>query len=147
MWDKLATLCKEKKIIKMKREQNILLGTPRGIAKEVLKYVLENTINAESKFINCDFAVACDEEYETLAERKYNSSGWYGIKKINTGFDSDDLDLFADYYGGGCGIYNTLFDGMTPKDCIDIVQKMIIATMNITEYCDKNSILIAEFTK
>lgn len=31
-----------------------------------------------------------------------NSTAWYGIHKVDTGFDSEDLYLVVDYYGGGC---------------------------------------------
>ena len=50
-------------------------------------------------FKNCDFAIAdeCyvrnDVDLETI---KYNSSGWYGIKAVDPGFDSDDIMIITD---------------------------------------------------
>lgn len=66
---------------------------------------------------------------EPLSEVYANASGWAGIKQITTGFDNDySIDLFGDYYGGGCGVY---------KNTIEIIE-------TAGEYINKNTLLIVE---
>lgn len=129
----------------MRREdEKYILGTAEEIAKEIVKNYCDS-YNIED-FLECDFAIVdlIDPEDFTLEEIRYNSSGWYGIKRINTGFDSNDLDLFADYYGGSCGVYDVLYDGLTLIDCVAIVKNMIMSTLQVCESCKDDTVLIAE---
>ena len=77
-----------------------------------------------------------------------NSIGFYGIKKIDTGFDNDsndNVDLFADYYGGGCGTYVLLGD-WDSKDYI--VKNIIGMILDVLSYQEgtiySNDIIICE---
>lgn len=130
----------------MRKENECLLGTTIEIAEEITRKYLETGINAD--FTNIDFAIVdlTTKELKELDLEKirYSASGWYGIKRIETGFSNDDLELFADYYGGGCGVYDTLYDGLNPKESISIVEKMIIKTLSVREFVRENDILIAE---
>ncbi len=128
----------------MRKEDKYILGTAEEIAKEIIKDYY-NSGNAND-FIGCDFAMVdlANAEGLTLEEIRYNSSGWYGIKHINTGFDSNDLDLFADYYGGSCGVYDVLYDGLILIDCVAIVKNMIMSTLQVCESCKDDTVLIAE---
>ena len=61
---------------------------------------------------------------------------WYGIKKIDTGFDSfynNVINLFADYYGGGCGVYSKLDFDDPINDIISTITKTIINTLSYKE--------------
>lgn len=126
---------------------NYILGMPEEIAAYLVRDIFKNKhINNSSKFYNCDFAIVdmTNEEIKelTLEEIYINSTGWYGIKHINTGFDNSDLDLFADYYGGGCGVYDMIYDGMKKDECVNIVKELIMSTLNIVESCKEDTLLI-----
>ena len=93
------------------KQDKYMLGTIKEIAKEL--YDLN-----KKDFVDCDFALIDNQDIDLnnkdidLDEIYHNSTGWYGIKKINTGFDAkanNDWNLFADYYGGGCGVYRFIF--------------------------------------
>lgn len=126
---------------------NYILGTPKEIATYLVRDLIKDKyINNSSKFYNCDFAIVdmTNKEIEelTLEEIHDNSTGWYGIKHINTGFDSSDLDLFVDYYGGGCGMYDMIYDGMKKDEYINIVKELIMSTLNVIEGCKEDTLLI-----
>ena len=133
----------------LRKEGKYILGTIDEVAKELYK---ANEKNFADRFIECDFAVAndfdLDLEKDDLETICIDSTGWYGIKKIDTGFDDrheNDVDLFADYYGGGCGTYK-LIGGWGGKDLItDIIKEMIIIVLSHQEsYITEDTILICE---
>lgn len=117
----------------LRKENKFMLGTIEEVAKKLYK---TNAEDFRDRFIESDFAVAnldfSDEDLETIAN---NSTGWYGIKKLKTGFDcyKDFVDLFADYYGGGCGVYRLVEDYGNDKDIIDTIKEMIIETLSHQE--------------
>ena len=53
-----------------------------------------------------DFALSSYDDFnesnQNLEELKASTSGWYGIRTCDCGFDSDEMAVVADYYGGGC---------------------------------------------
>ena len=66
--------------------------------------------------MDCDFTLIDDQDIDLnnkdidLYEVDHNFTGWYGIRNIDTEFDAkanNNWNLFADYYGGGCGVYNS----------------------------------------
>ena len=133
----------------LRKEGKYILGTIDEVAKELYK---ANEKNFADRFIECDFAVAndfdLDLEKDDLETICIDSTGWYGIKKIDTGFDDrheNDVDLFADYYGGGCGTYRLIGD-WDDKDLItDIIKEMIIIVLSHQEsYITEDTILICE---
>lgn len=133
----------------LRKEGKFILGTIDEVAKELYK---ANENNFADRFIECDFAVAndfdLDLEKDDLETICIDSTGWYGIKKIDTGFDDrheNDVDLFADYYGGGCGTYKLIGD-WDDKDLItDIIKEMIIIVLSHQEsYITEDTILICE---
>lgn len=133
----------------LRKEGKFILGTIDEVAKELYK---ADEKNFADRFFDCDFAVAndfdLDLEYDDLETICIDSTGWYGIKKIDTGFDDrheNDVDLFADYYGGGCGTYKLIGD-WDDKDLItDIIKEMIIIVLSHQEsYITEDTILICE---
>lgn len=135
----------------LRKENKYMLGTIAECAKELYK---ADEKRFENRFVNCDFAIAdshvdvgddLDFEHDDLETIFENSSGWYGINKLDTGFDNshdDDVDLFADYYGGGCGVYNVIYEGMEKNECIKIVKELIMSTLNMVECCKEDTLLI-----
>lgn len=131
----------------MRREDKYILGTAREIAEcitdESFRFLRYDYLQGNLK--PYDFAIAEMEDGQTLEEIKDSSSGWYGIKQIETGFDFfRGIDLFADYYGGYYGHYDYLDYNCNRDDCIKIITKMILDTLCVQESCDENTILIAE---
>lgn len=106
-------------------------------------------LNAEHKlcteFPVFDFAIVDSAEDEDLETVRLNARGWYGLKKVNTHFDSkDDLLLVSDYYGGGCA--NTLFvvEGEQNDTVAKAIEKMITNTLDVCEVIDSETKLIVE---
>ena len=95
----------------------------------------------------CDFAIADSlaPEDASLEDIRDSSSGWYGMKKFDAGFDSTDLCLIADYYGGGCAVITQLFDGMDDDDIADEIERIILGTFNVCESAHSDTELIVEF--
>lgn len=133
----------------MLKEGKYLLGTISEIANEL--YNSEEKI-FKNRFRECDFALVDTKDFDFLKESLdviyENSIGFYGIKMIDTGFDNDsndNVDLFADYYGGGCGTYVLLGD-WDSKDYI--VKNIIGMILDVLSYQEgtiySNDIIICE---
>lgn len=129
------------------KQDKYMLGTIKEIAKEL--YDLN-----KKDFVDCDFTLIDDQDIDLnnkdidLYEVDHNSTGWYGIKKINTGFDAkanNDWNLFADYYGGGCGVYRFIFNNDDTSDIISNIEEMIMETLSYQEgTITRNMIIICE---
>lgn len=138
----------------LRKKSKYMLGTIAECAKELYN---SNEKRFENRFVNCDFAIAdghfdvgddLDFEHDDLETIFENSSGWYGIKKLDTGFDNshdDDVDLFADYYGGGCGTYKLIGDWNNENEIVNTIKKMIIMVMSYNEgIITENDIIVCE---
>ena len=84
-------------------------------------------------------------DFTVLDDAEPQISSWYGIKNINTGFNSSCIELFADYYGGGCGVYNRIDEEMGREERVDIIEKMILLVMK-QEVCDENTKLLVQLS-
>lgn len=102
----------------MKTEGKYILGAIHEIAKEIAKNISE------------------------LFQQ--NEAGVYGIKRIDTGFDNDNLELFADYYGGGNGCYKEIVVGASTEGCVNNIISLLIDTIKFDYLCNENTILIVE---
>lgn len=122
---------------------NYVVGKPGDFARSVLGKNLEN-------FTPYDFAVmdtaAFEETPEDLRRVADYSEGWYGIKKVDTGFDSNELQIVADYYGGGCAAFLSLDPKEDYEIAIQFVTNLILQSMCM-ERCSKDTILIGQIHK
>lgn len=133
----------------LRKESKYMLGTISEVAKELYNV---NEKNFADRFIECDFAVAEKEDFDLENDDLdfifENATGYYGIKKIDPGFDNvnyDHVDLFADYYGGGCGTYRLIGDWNDTDLIIDTIKEMIIVVLSYQEgYITEDTILICE---
>lgn len=133
----------------LRKESKYMLGTISEVAKELYNV---NEKNFADRFIECDFAVAEKEDFnlenDDLDFIFENATGYYGIKKIDPGFDNgnyDNVDLFSDYYGGGCGTYRLIGDWNDTDLIIDTIKEMIIVVLSYQEgYITEDTILICE---
>ena len=58
----------------------------------------------------------------------------FGIKGIHTGFDNEyGLDLFCDYYGGGCG-HHVQLDPEFPEENEGKIMEMVRKTLDSWGY-------------
>lgn len=133
----------------MRTEDKYVLGTPHEIAE----YIIDKSLRFRKALMSnydltpYDFAVAddlCDPNELSLEEIKGSSSGWYGIKQIDAGFDYQGIDLIADYYGGRCMVCSELELDYSRADCVAIVEEMIMNVLNIQDSCHEDTLLIAE---
>lgn len=133
----------------MRKEDNYMLGTAIEIAQELAANIVvdgEVTYSSIRDFKDCDFTVAnINAKDESLESICYASDGFFGIKKQNTGFDSNDLELLADYYGGGAGVYHSIFSGMTEQECTDVIYGLIKGTFFRNGSFSDNDVLVAEY--
>lgn len=117
---------------------NYVVGKPDDLARSVLGEKMED-------FTPYDFAVmdtaAFEETPEDLRRVADCSEGWYGIKKVDTGFDSNELQIVADYYGGGCAAFLSLDPKEDYEIAIQLVTNLILQSMCM-ERCSKDTILI-----
>ena len=133
----------------MRKEDKYMLGTIAKVAKELYK---AGEKKFADRFLECDFALVEKEDFDLenddLDTIFINSTGWYGIKKLNTGFDSDlydNVDLFADYYGGGCGTYRLIGDWDNGDKIVNTIKEMIVAVLSFQEGdITKDDIIICE---
>lgn len=122
---------------------NYVVGKPDDLARSVLGEKMED-------FTPYDFAVMDTAAFEETPEDFWSiadcSEGWYGIKKIDTGFDSDELQIVADYYGGGCAAFLSLDTKEHYEIAIQLVTNLILQSMCM-ERCSKDTILIGQIHK
>ena len=133
----------------MRKQGKYVLGT----AGEIAEYIVDESFDFTNKFIIkgdlkfYDFAIA-DRDVSpnryTLEEIKMASSSWYGIKQIETGFDFEGINLFADYYGGRCMICGEIDIDYSRDDCCKVVREMMLNVLNIQESCNEDTLIIAE---
>ncbi len=111
----------------MRIEKNLLLGTAQEIGDYVAEKVhslgnykkwkefFEPPVNFAMNFAIADIF----DNSLTLEEIHIESKGWYGIKAINSGHDSNDIALIGDYYGGGSATLFSIYELMTKEEIAD----------------------------
>lgn len=119
----------------LRKEGRYILGTIKEVARELYN---PNIKDFTERFIDCDFALVYDGDFDLFNDNLesicYNVEGWYGIKRIDTGFDNvDNVDLFADYYGGGCGTYRLMGDWISDTGIVRRITEMIIKVLSYQE--------------
>lgn len=132
----------------MRQEGNLMCAT----VFELARYLGDNIIkDDEGEFISipeCDFCIVDDDNAKyTLKELHSKAEGWYGLKVVNGGFDSNCLVVMTDYYGGGCANIAQIWDdGIVLSD--EITQDLcrtIGNTLNMQELTDNGTVLLVEF--
>ena len=134
-----------------------MFGTVMEIAEAISKTVTTKDGIIDYKtlkhFKNCDFGVP-DVGPETITDLqaafREGDFPLYGIKRFDLGFGNPNLEVFADYYGGGCGQYECIAAGSSIDECIAIVAKMIlceIAADGTNKSYDDNTVIMAKWVK
>lgn len=123
--------------------------TIKGLAEEIVNRIDTEHILKE-RFPACDYGVIDVEgetefDQEELEFLRSGICGWYGIHPVDTGFDSEDLVLVADYYGGGSARLVQLFDGIDKAGAATDICRTIVDSMKFQEEADENTTLLVEF--
>lgn len=132
----------------MKREGCLAVCTIRELADELEKSI-DSDLVIDSQFTECDFAIISEDiQSNDLEYIKSGASGWYGIKRLETGFDSTDLLLICDYYGGGCPNLIQIWEGMDgavehSKSILD----GLLGCLNVQETAKPETVLIVDFLR
>lgn len=129
---------------------NLKVLTPRTLAEYLVSQLdLENIL--AKKFPRCDYGII-DTDGETEFDQEEleflhsGVCGWYGIKDVDIGFDSFDLVLIADYYGGSCAELTQLYDGISAEDATKEIARIIVDSMNVQEATvTKDTFLMVDF--
>lgn len=131
------------------KQDKYMLGTIKEIAKELYD------VNKKD-FIDCDFTLIDDQDIDLnnkdidLNEICHDSTGLYGIKNIDTGFDiplDNNLNLFADYYGGGYGTYRFICTDYDIDNIYYNIKKIIVDVLCCEGYVTGDSIIICEINR
>ena len=134
------------------KQNNYMLGKIKDIAKEL--YFPKIKINYYLDFRECDFTLIDNQDidlnnkdidlYEVIITLQVGME----LRNINTEFDAkanNDWNLFADYYGGGCGVYRFIFNNDDTSDIISNIEEMIMETLSYQEgTITRNMIIICE---
>ena len=144
----------------MRQSGDYMLGTVMEIAEAISKTAATKDGVIDYKtvkcFKNCDFGVPdTSTNIQALAtnlQEAFDDGDFplYGIKRFDLGFGNPNLEVFADYYGGGCGQYECIAAGSSIDECIMIVAKMIlceIATDGTNKSYDNDTVIIAKWVK
>lgn len=130
----------------MRKENESMVCT----VNELSNYLGERArkcIREGSRFPDCDFAVIDSENAnKSFDELRDDNYGWYGIKAVDTGFDSADLILFSDYYGGGCASFCSIWEELWYyQDASEAIEKTILDTLRCSDVVMGDSMLIVDF--
>lgn len=124
--------------------------------KELANYIVGKIDTGDvlkNPFPECDFAIIDSDIADLIDDIEYyainEASGWYGIKRVEIGFESTDLILMSDYYGGGAAAMTDLWDDMAMYDIdpAEMVMTCILQTLNMRETASEDTPLIVEFVK
>ena len=132
----------------MKEEKLYMICTVKDLAEEITRKI---TVNGKTLLLPCNtvfpgynFTVAEYADSNTAEDIYTNATVRYGIKKISTGFDSNDLVLAVDSYGGG-NLKTTYLFGEMPEVIVNsIVLELLIAVLAY-EKADEKTVLAVEF--
>ena len=123
--------------------------TVRQLAEHIASQInLEDVMKTE--FPACDFGLI-DTDGETVFDQEEleflhsGVCGWYGIKNVDTGFDSYVLVLIADYYGGSCAELTQIYDGISLKDAENEICRIILNSLKHQEEADETTLMVVEF--
>ena len=104
--------------------------TVRELAETIARRILKDK-PGETDFSPVCFSVL-SEGYDGKTEPEVIASGaegWYGIRRVDTGFDDDELTLCANYDGGGSPHFGYLYEGCSEKEIESTIFLIIQGTL------------------
>lgn len=143
-------------IIEYEKRKGIIINDDLYIIKSVrnlAEYVVSNLnydgiadlTSGGHNFIDCDFCTIDISNNISIQEVIDSSLGWHGIKTIDIGFNSSELDIGVDYYGGGCLHTTSLNYGMDKKQCVEFIKEIIMESLDDNgENVEDDTLLLVE---
>lgn len=127
-------------------QDNKYICTVKEFAETIARRILKDK-PGETEFTPVNFSVLSGG-YDGKTEPEVVASGaegWYGIRRVETGFDDEELTLCANYYGGGCPHFGYLYEGCSEEEIVNTVYLIIANTLRDGENEDARTCeLIAE---
>ena len=97
--------------------------------------------------IECDFAVVENDIIISFEHCMKEDLRWFGLKVIDSGFNNRDTEIICDYYGGGCGVYFTIEEGVFLDDRSAFANKISECLDKDNSDIDDSTFLIVDFSK
>lgn len=85
---------------------------------------------------------ATEEENPSLKKIHSEAWGWNGIRKIDSGHDSQDLVLVCDHYGGGQVAIQSIYIGMARDEVVQALTHLILDCLGKGEESAKPVLLV-----
>lgn len=127
-------------------QNNTCICTIKELAKMIAKRILKND-PGETPFSPVDFSLL-SEGYDGNTEPEVVASsaeGWYGIRRVDTGFDDNGLTLCANYYCG-CGRiprFCYLYKGCSELENVKVIYQLILGTLRAENpYINSQTMLV-----
>lgn len=95
-------------------------------------------------FPDVDFSFVCEEVTKDSKITELDHEQHFGIKSIKS-FDSNELNLMCDFYGGGCFHATTIAEDDRFIDIHNKVMKLVVDTLNDYEGCSPDDMLYVEW--
>ena len=111
-------------------QDKTFICTVKELAETIARRILKDK-PGETNFSPVSFSVL-SEGYDGKTEPEVIASGaegWYGIRRVDTGFDDDELTLCANYYGGGSPHFGYLYEGCSEKEIESTISMIIQGTL------------------
>lgn len=126
------------------------LGTVRELAEYLATNISADDIRMK-RFNSVDFSILdeiyTDEELEDLEFIASGANGWYGIHEVDCGFDSTDMVLVSDYYGGGSPQLASIWEEDTTDGLAKTIEMLIIGCLEPSNFGVRyDTRLIIEFS-
>lgn len=102
----------------------------------------------DNYFIQVDMAIECPTEAtdEPIEDVYHNSCSWFGMKRVDSPFDSSDKLYMVDLYGGGAA---TIVQVHKEEDSDSIIHDLRLSFANCFESCgygiDDNEYVLIEW--
>ena len=134
----------------MRKQDNYAIMSVGKLA-DVLAREIDMDDVIKNPFYGCDFAMIdpdiADEIDDIERYAKCRTYEWYGIKSVDAGFNSTDLMVVSDHYGGGAAAVAILWQDMDAYDAnpAETIMTCILQTLNMCETAHEESMLIVEF--
>lgn len=104
--------------------------TVKELVETIARRILKNR-PGDTDFSPVNFSIL-SEGYDGKSEPEVVASGaegWYGIRRVDTGFDDDELTLCANYYGGGSPHFGYLYEGCSEEEIESTIFLIIQGTL------------------
>ena len=105
---------------------------------------IQRNMSPSKYFPDVDFSFVCENVNKDSKITELRHEQHFGIKAVK-GFDSNELNLMCDFYGGGCFHTTTIAEDDRYFDIYNKIMKLVIDTLNDYEGCSPDDMLYVEW--